>query len=168
MIYGLSNIFLAPQTYQNGTLSHSNETTSTLLRKEEYSPALTLKHYKITMDDRVPPISITFEEEGTQTEENYDGSFYFDITTTPDTVLPSTNSESGVAGDLNRGRLEHMLGSSESLSSGSGNIIGDSITRNYIEDSSDSGGSIIDRLSKGVSCLLRPVSSLNGTRCTYA
>ena len=117
-------------------------------------------------NDRVPPL-VTLEE-GTQTE-NYHGSFY--CANSDHVTSEATISSSGLSGGTNEGTnnltltsqtVEYTNSSLYSGGSSNGEIQDDSrIGGAYVDDSSsisESGESVIERLSKSVSRLLNRVS----------
>ena len=117
-------------------------------------------------NDRIPPL-VTLEE-GTQTE-NYDGSFY--CANSDHVTSEATTSASGLSGGTNEGTnnltltsqtMEYTNSSLYSAGSSNGETQDDSrVGGAYVDDSSsisESGESVIERLSKSVSRLLNRVN----------
>ena len=136
------------------TTDHSNS---------EDPPTSDYTKTKYSSENRVPPM---YEEEGTQTD-TYNGAFFYGTSENgeqePTTNVSSLNQDSRVqnpshTSSTSQGR---EAGGSLSMSSGGHGTVEDSRVRwDFADDSSslsESGESVIERLSKSVSRLLKPV-----------
>ena len=121
---------------------------------------------KPSLENRVPPL-VMFEEEGTQTD-NYNGIFLYGISDNVEEQGGTTNVNrlsGSTMEDPSRISSASQSRQAGGLSTSSGGIqhgtCDDSRVRcDLIDDSSsvsDSGESVIERLSKSVSRLLKPV-----------
>lgn len=112
------------------------------------------------------PLPAKFEEEGTQTE-NSNNEFLYE---SPEndleeghTILQTTNMTRSLENPESRLRESDSISTSSSQISNQNSYQESHVRCNFIQsssNSSESGDSVIERLSKGVSRLLKPVSIL--------